>query len=168
MLRGCPLPVSAAPFCGRTSDAPPSSRTERTLRSFDSDLREWCGNAETGCECRLLSPDVGDAGLKFVVGEMERVGEVVPEPGAELVVGGEPEGTSAHAAAVSGKKPPELDHEFLPDDRPSLLSSSAVEEVRGLGAEEGTLAMTERGGRILKIWSSAGGGPYESKGSGIA
>ena len=101
------------------------------------------------------------------VGEVNRAGEAAPETGAELGGGEEPEGTSAHAVAASGKKPPELVQELLPDERPSVLSSSAVEEVRGLGAEEGTWAMMDRGGRMVKIWSSAGGGPYESKGSGI-
>ena len=67
---------------------------------------------------------------------------------------------------MSGKKPPVLDHEFFEEGRPSLLSSSGVDAVRGLGADEG-LAITERGGRMVKIWSSAGGGPYESKGSGM-
>ena len=81
-------------------------------------------------------------------GEAEREGEVAPEPGFEPC-GGE-EGTSAQAAAVSGKKPPVLDHEFLLEGRPSLLSSSGVEALRGLGADEG-LAMTERGGRMVKI-----------------
>ena len=90
-------------------------------------------------------------------GDTERAGDVVPELGAEPD-GGELEGTSAHAAAVSGKKPPECDQEFLPDERPSLLSSSGV-VVSGLGEEEGAFAMTERGGRMVNIWSSAGGGP---------
>lgn len=95
---------------------------------------------------------------------MDRVGDVAPELGADPAGG--LEGTSAHAAAVSGKNPPVLDHEFLLEGRPSLLSSSGVEAVSGLGADEG-LAMTESGGRMENIWSSAGGGPYESKGSGI-
>ena len=50
---------------------------------------------------------------------------------------------------------------------PSLLpSSSGVVDVKGLGLDEGALAMTDNGGRILKILSSEGGGPYESNGSG--
>ena len=97
-------------------------------------------------------------------GEAERAGDVAPELGED--VGGGDDGTSAQAAAVSGKKPPVLDHEFLLDGSPSLLSSSGVEAVKGLGEGEG-LAITDRGGRIVNIWSSEGGGPYESKGSGI-
>lgn len=83
------------------------------------------------------------------VGETERAGEVAPELGPEPG-GGELDGTSAHAAAVSGKKPPVLDHEFFTDGMPSLLSSSGV-DVSGLGDDEGALAMTERGGRMLNI-----------------
>ena len=41
----------------------------------------------------------------------------------------------------------------------SLLARAGVEEVNGLGLDEGALAMTESGGRMLKILSSAGGGP---------
>lgn len=72
--------------------------------------------------------------------------------------------TSAHAAVVSGKNPPALLlHEFFPS---LLLSSSGVVDVRGLGLAEGVFAITDNGGSMLKILSSAGGGPYESKGSG--
>ena len=106
----------------------------------------------------------GEVAFDTFVGEIDRAGEVAPELGPEP--GGGLDGTSAHAAAVSGKKPPELDQEFFVEGSPSLLSSSGVEAERGLGAEE-ALAMTESGGRMEKIWSSEGGGPYESKGSGM-
>lgn len=99
----------------------------------------------------------GEDALVTFGGEIDRAGEVAPELGAEPPGG--LDGTSAHAAAASGKKPPVLDHEFLPEGRPSLLSSSGVEAVSGLGEDEGAFAITERGGRIVKIWSSAGGGP---------
>ena len=56
-------------------------------------------------------------------------------------------------------------HEFLPS---LLLSSSGVEDVSGLGVADGVLAMTDNGGRMVNILSSAGGGPYESNGSGTA
>jgi hypothetical protein len=36
----------------------------------------------------------------------------------------------------------------------------------GVGKREGALAITDKGGKMLKIESSAFGGPYESKGSG--
>lgn len=36
----------------------------------------------------------------------------------------------------------------------------------GLGEGDGALAMTASGGRMVNIWSSAWGGPYESNGSG--
>lgn len=76
--------------------------------------------------------------------------------------------TSAHAALDSEKYVPVAGaQELFPEAIPSLLpSSSGVEDVSGLGVDDGALAMTERGGRIEKIWSSAGGGPYESNGSG--
>ncbi len=78
------------------------------------------------------------------------------------------EATSAHAALDSGKNPPALFvQELLPEVIPSLLlSRSGVRDVIGLGLAEGVLAMTESGGRMEKILSSAGAGPYESKGSG--
>ena len=43
-----------------------------------------------------------------------------------------------------------------------------MDAVIGLAVDEveGALAMTERGCKIVKIWSSAGAGPYESNGSG--
>ena len=86
-------------------------------------------------------------------GETDRAGEVGPDPG-----GVEVEGTSAHAA-VSGKKPPvAADQEFFAEGALSLLSRSGV-EVRGLGVEDGALAMTESGCRMLNIWSSDGWGP---------
>ena len=81
------------------------------------------------------------------------------EPGMED--GGEDggEATSAHAALLSGKNPPAaVVHELLAEVVPSL-SSSGVEEVIGLGLADGAFAITERGGRIEKILSSAGGGP---------
>lgn len=46
----------------------------------------------------------------------------------------------------------------------SLASVCGV-ELSGLGEGEAA-AMMERGGRMLKIWSSDGCWPYESKGSG--
>lgn len=49
----------------------------------------------------------------------------------------------------------------------SLLARSGVEDVKGLGLDEGAFAITESGGRILKILSSAGGGPYALNGSGM-
>lgn len=119
---------------------------------------------DTGCECRRFMLASDETAFGTVVGDIDRAGEVVPELGPEPAGG--LEGTSAHAATVSGKKPPELDHEFFVEGSPSLLSSSGVEAVRGLGTEE-ALAMTESGGRIEKIWFSDCGGPYESKGSGM-
>lgn len=82
------------------------------------------------------------------------------EPGIEEV--GEDIGdddTSAQAAVPSGKyAPAAFVHELFPDVVPSL-SSSGVVEVIGLGLDDGAFAMTERGGSMLKILSSAGGGP---------
>lgn len=49
--------------------------------------------------------------------------------------------------------------------RLSNASSSGV-RVCGLGDAEGTFVMIDSGGRMLNIWSSDCGGPYESKGSG--
>lgn len=152
-LRACPS--SASPFARDRL----SSMTESTLLSFDSDLRGWWEEedaAATGCECRRLRPDVV-AAFPTAGGEIDLAGEVSPDPGAEPG-GVEFVGRSAHAA-VSGKKPPvAADHEFFAEGIPSLLSRSGV-DVSGLGVEEGALAITESGGRILNIWSSAGGGP---------
>ena len=144
MLRA--WPSSSSPFRRERL----SSMTESTLRSFDSDLRDWCKDEEAvGCECRRLRPEVVAALLRAAGGEMDRVGEAGPELGAEPG-GGELDGTSAHAA-VSGKKPPvAADQEFLAEGVLSLLSRSGV-DVSGLGVEEGALAMTESGGRMLKI-----------------
>lgn len=36
----------------------------------------------------------------------------------------------------------------------------------GLGEGDGALAITASGGRMVNIWSSDWGGPYESNGSG--
>lgn len=122
-----------------------SSITARTLRSFDSDLRwEWVASDDVkGTECRLLTAG-GDADGEITVAD------VVGDRGGDVV-------TLAQAAEVSGKKPPaELLHEFFPS---LLLSSSGVDEVRGLGLADGVFAITERGGSIEKILSSAGGGP---------
>lgn len=127
--------------------------TESTLRSFDSDLRWECwGDAGMkGKECRRFT--AGGEAEGDTRGDAE--GDI--DEDAEDV-------TSAHAAVVSGKNPPALLlHEFFPS---LLLSSSGVVDVRGLGLAEGVLAITDNGGRMLKILSSAGGGPYESKGSG--
>ena len=91
------------------------------------------------------------------------------EPGID--VGGEDTGEvviSAHAVLLSGKyAPAAVVQELLPEVVLSL-SSSGVDEVIGLGLDDGALAMTERGGRMVNILSFAGGGPYESNGSGTA
>lgn len=128
--------------------------TESTLRNFDSDFREWCEEeaAAPGCECRRFMEEGGDAEtvVSTACGDTERTGETLVD--AER--GGENGGdcASAQAALASGKNPPVLGaQEFLPDAIPSLLSSSGVEDVRGLGDDDGTFAMTERGGRIEKI-----------------
>ncbi len=87
--------------------------------------------------------------LPIPVGDIDLTGDVSPEPGADPG-GVELEGASAHAA-VSGKKPPvAADQEFFADGVLSLLSRSGVEAI-GLAVEDGALAMTEGGGRMLKI-----------------
>ena len=110
-----------------------------------------------GTEWRLLTVG-GEA-----VGEMteaEVAGERVGDVGDVGDVA-----TCAQAALVSGKMLPAFVQEFLP----SLLPSrSCVEEVRGLVLAVWVLAITDRGGRMVKILSSSGGGPYESNGSGTA
>lgn len=130
-----------------------SSITESTLRSFDSDFRGLCNEDDgAGWECRR---DIDDGGEMLEdmsdVGDMERTGEAIADDGPE---GGEAGlATSAQAALVSGKKPPDPGvQELFPDAMPSLLlSSSGVEEVRGLGDGDGAFAITDSGGRILKI-----------------
>lgn len=126
--------------------------TERTLRSLDSDLRCWFeGEDEEGMECRRDGDrDFG----REAPGEEDR--------GGLRDAGGE-DGASAHAAFVSPKNPPALGvQELLAEVMPSLLfsTSEVVEEVvSGLALVEGVLASTDRGGSILKILSSSGGGP---------
>jgi hypothetical protein len=53
---------------------------------------------------------------------------------------------------------------------PGRLASSATGvPTEGVCVDdEGVLVIIPSGGSILKIWSSAWGGPYESNGSGIA
>jgi hypothetical protein len=120
---------------------------ERTVLSFDSDFREWW-LAEGGMES-----------LRCDGGDTERGGV---EDG---------DGTSAHSVDSDEKIPAPLllgAHGVLLLDgggRISIGSHSGV-DVKGLGEGEGALVMIERGGKMLKIWSSACGGPYESKGSG--
>lgn len=139
--------------------------TARTLRSLDSDLRCACvtSTGATGYECRRFTAgrDIegeaigGDAGI---------------EPGIDVRDGGEDAGdavTSPQDADPSGKNPPVVVHELFPEVVPSL-SSSGVDDVIGLGVADGALAMTESGGKMLKILSSAVCGPYESNGSGTA
>jgi len=123
-----------------------SSMTARTLRSFDSDFRGWwVGAEEGGIECLRLT----------IGGDTDRGGV---EDG---------EGTSAHSDVDSAKNPlPLVDaHGLFPDGSEPAGSRSGV-VVMGLGEGEGALVMIESGGKMLKIWSSACGGPYESKGSG--
>jgi len=118
-----------------------SSITARTLRSFDSDLRVG------GCEC-LRDATTG--------GKTDTSGGEIDLAEEEAV-----EDTSAHA---------ELDSEIYPlmlGIQPDLVgliaisegAISGVQELCGLGDEEGVLAMTESGGRMEKIWSPVVGGP---------
>lgn len=122
--------------------------------------------AVPGCECRRFLEDGGDAAIvvSTVCGDADRMGDTLAEMATARGPG---EAASAQAALASGKKPPVAGvHELFVDGMPSLLSSSGVDDVNGLGEDDGALAMTERGGRMVKIWFSDGGGPYESKGSG--
>lgn len=100
---------------------------------------------------------------------MGLVGDV--ERGVLEVETGE-EGTSAHSDDSAGKRTVFglCDHEGLLEleveaGRPCMFSNSGV-RVKGVVDAEGAVGMMERGGRILKIWSSDCGGPYESNGSG--
>ena len=122
-----------------------SSITARTLRSFDSDFRYECDD----------DPIVGGKEWFRLVTGGEVDGELIGE------VTGDEEVASAHAALPSGKNPPVgFAQELLFEEMPSLLfSNSGVDDVNGLGLADGVFAMTERGGRILKILSSSGGGP---------
>lgn len=120
-----------------------SSMTERTLRSFDSDFRDG------GCEFLLDELFGGDAGC-MGGGETDRGGEV--ESG---------DGRSAHAELDSEKYPPAFG---IQDVLGGLVATSdgarsGVEELWGLGDEDGVFDMMESGGRIVNIWSSVVGGP---------
>jgi len=55
-------------------------------------------------------------------------------------------------------------HAWLSTSGGELLEGGVF--ASGLGEGEGALAMTASGGRMVNIWSSACGGPYESNGSG--
>jgi hypothetical protein len=66
----------------------------------------------------------------------------------------------AHSDVESEKNPLPFVciHDLLPDGREEVDSRSGV-VVKGLGDGEGALVIIESGGRMLKIWSSAWGGP---------
>lgn len=121
-----------------------SSITVRTLRSLDSDFLDG------GCEFLLEEETVG--------GDMDLAGGGEIERGGEGETG---EGISAHAEFDSEKYPPVLG---IHDAFGGLVAASdgarsGVEELCGLGEDEGALAITDSGGRIENIWSSVVGGP---------
>jgi hypothetical protein len=70
----------------------------------------------------------------------------------------------AQSEGVSGKNPL-VGHELPLAGSGWTLSSRLLD---GVGEGEGALEMIDNGGNMLKIESSAWGGPYESKGSGMA
>jgi hypothetical protein len=57
-------------------------------------------------------------------------------------------------------------HEVLPKVVLFGVVESGGVVVVGVGEDECAVALMERGCKMLKIWSSACGGPYESNGSG--
>lgn len=138
--------TSTSSICGAIL----SSTTGRTLFNFDPDFLEG------GCDSlRLIVEAGGDVGR----GGVEEVGGVV--------LGN---GTSAHCetASVVWKYSPLLgDQAFLVITLSSGFVVSGGEAFMGLGEGEAALALIESGCKMLKIWSSACGGPYESNGSGM-
>lgn len=124
-----------------------SSMTERTLFNFDPDFRGWCPE-DGGCDGLRLMLDPG--------GDTDRGGVGAPGGGVE-----EGDGTSAHSDVESvGKCSPLLgNHGVLPKvDLLGVVDSGGVAAI-GVGEGECALALIERGCRMLKIWSSACGGP---------
>jgi hypothetical protein len=112
---------------------------ERTLRSLDSGFRG-------------AGPEDEDGGIE---GLRRNEGGETDRGGVE-----EGEWTSAHCELDSGKPPPLVGGHKTPaaaEVNPGSGSRSGVER-KGLGDGDG-MFMMDKGGRMLKIWSSAGGGP---------
>lgn len=147
--------VCIAPSALSACRARLSSITVRTLFNLDPDFRGWCPEDE-GCGCLRLMLDPG--------GDTDLGG--VGEPGGGVEEG---DGTSAHSDVESaGKCSPLLgSHGVLPKvDLLGVVDSGGVVFI-GVGDGECAVALIERGCRMLNIWSSACGGPYESNGSGM-
>lgn len=111
--------------------------TESTLRSLDSDLRRVEGG--------------GDAERRrdIIGGEIERGGVMIGE-----------DKVPAHSVESDEKDPPLFlgSHgATLSDDEASALSNSMV-AVMGLGDDD-CADIIDKGAKMLKIWSSACGGP---------
>ena len=99
--------------------------TDRTLRSFESDLRGWC---DGGCDWRRLMVAEGDTGRGGVEEGDETSFHSEPELEKKLFVGA---------------------HVWLSTSGGELLEGGVF--ASGLGEGEGALAMTASGGRMLNI-----------------
>jgi len=111
-----------------------SSMTASTLRSLESDLREG------GWEFRR---DVIGGEIDLVRG-----GEI--DRGGDTARGG---GISAHAEFDSDKYPPEVGIQVILEGLVAIseVSMFGVDELWGLGEDDGAFAITESGGKIEKI-----------------
>lgn len=143
---------TGASVCARAS-----SIAESTERSFDASAALRCA---PGTEWRrgVVLPFGGDM-LPAAGGDVERggeeSGEVAPAHAVVSAVNGTP--------LVAGSQ----DEIFvLAEEGSERAPSGSGVPAMGLDAVVDMPVMMERGARMLKIWSSACGGPYESKGSG--
>lgn len=130
-----------------------SSITGNTERSLDSGFR-----STTGTECLRLTPFGGEKPLTGGEGDLGGVAD-----GDGVVVQSVDAGMYAASPLVPGSQAVIL--LGVDEGRESKGSRSGV-PVKGLAVEEVVLVIMDRGVRILNIWSSDWGGPYESKGSG--
>jgi hypothetical protein len=109
-----------------------SSMTASTLRSLESDLREG------GWEFRRDGGEI----------DLVRGGEI--DRGGDTARG---EGISAHAEFDSEKYPPEVGIQDVLEGLVAIseVSMFGVDELWGLGEDDGAFAITESGGKIEKI-----------------
>ena len=152
-----PLGLGATMIAGASVSARASSIAESTERSLDASAAFRCAPG-TECLRGVVLPFGGDT-LPAAGGDVERggeeSGEVAPAHAVVSAVNGTP--------VVAGSQ----DEIFvLAEEGSERAPSASGVPAMGLDAVVDMPVMMESGARMLKIWSSACGGPYESKGSG--